>query len=75
MRLIIYSKPACPNCETVKNILKTKNVQYETRDVTVPGIKEELLSRLPDARSVPQIFDADEWVGNSPQQVKNYLEK
>ena len=63
--LIIYSKPRCTNCEILKNTLKRSGVDYVEKDVTDQTVKAELLELLPSARSVPQIFEDNEYVGTS----------
>ncbi len=62
----IYTKFACPYCVRAKHLLDEKNVAYTEYDVTMGGAKrEEMLSRAPGARTVPQIFINDEAIGGS----------
>ena len=59
----VYSKPNCPSCERAKLLLDLKECLYEVKDASDPEIKEELLALVPNARSVPQIFEDDIYVG------------
>lgn len=62
----IYTKFACPFCVRAKHLLDGKGVAYAEYDVTMGGAKRaEMLSRAPNARTVPQIFINDRAVGGS----------
>jgi len=64
MSAIVWSKQNCPQCEQAKQILKNKGVPFEVR--TIDGqqwTREQLLSVAPTARTVPQIFLDEEYVG------------
>ena len=62
----IYTKFGCPYCTRVKALLDSKGVPYEEYDVTLGGPKKtEMLSRVPGARTVPQVLIAGAAVGGS----------
>lgn len=62
----IYTKFACPYCVRAKHLLDGKNVKYTEYDVTMGGAKRaEMVSRAPNARTVPQIFINDKAIGGS----------
>lgn len=63
MNIIIYTKSACPNCMTAKNLLKSKGLEYEERDIEVPLWFESLNMLYPEARQMPQIFIGGQRVG------------
>jgi glutaredoxin 3 len=64
MKVIVWSKDACPQCEMAKSLLKQKGVDYEERNLSNgEWTKEDLLSVAPSARSVPQIFFGEECIG------------
>lgn len=52
----VFSKSNCPACVQVKAHLDKIGKEYVVKDVTKPDIREELFTRLPDAKSVPQVF-------------------
>lgn len=64
---IVWSKPMCPQCDEAKAILRNKQIQYEERVIGQGWTKEQLLEQVPHARSVPQIFANDEYVGGVSQ--------
>jgi glutaredoxin 3 len=62
----IYTKFACPFCVRAKHLLDGKGVAYTEYDVTMGGAKRaEMVSRAPNARTVPQIFINDRAIGGS----------
>lgn len=32
--VVVYGKPNCPNCNTVKNILNARSIEFDYIDVT-----------------------------------------
>ena len=63
MKAIVWSKENCGQCLQAKNMLKLRGIEIEERMVGDGWTKEQLLESVPDARSVPQIFLNDEYVG------------
>jgi glutaredoxin 3 len=63
MSVIVWSKYNCPQCEQAKSLLKQKGIQFEERKIGDGWMKEELLEAVPTAKSVPQIFMNEEYVG------------
>lgn len=62
----IYTKFGCGYCYHAKQLLDAKGVEYTEHDVTMGGAKrDEMLSRAPNARTVPQIFVGETHVGGS----------
>lgn len=63
MKAIIWSKYHCTFCEQAKALLQQKGIPYEEKKIGDGYTKEELLEAVPTARTVPQIFLNDEYVG------------
>lgn len=62
----IYTKFACPFCVRAKHLLDKKGAAYNEFDITTGGEKrDEMMERAPQARTVPQIFIGDTYVGGS----------
>jgi len=66
----VWSQPHCPACISVKNLLKLHNLPYEEKMIGVRVSKEDLFQKLPQARSVPQVFIGDEHIGGLNELIK-----
>jgi|TARA_B100001093_G_scaffold7622_1_gene7439 glutaredoxin 3 len=65
-KVTIYTGDPCSFCEAAKALLKTKNVQIEELDVWKDASKaKEMLQRTNGARSIPQIFVGDHYIGGN----------
>ena len=65
-KIEIYSKNYCPFCVSAKNLFDMKGVEYQEffiDDKNNPEFLEQMQSRAPSARTVPQIFINDKHVG------------
>lgn len=75
MSAIVWSKNNCTYCEQAKHLLKAKGVDFEVRKVDgVSWTVEDLKEAVPNARTVPQIFINEEYVGGF-NELKQYFEK
>lgn len=63
MKAILWSKYHCPYCDQAKALLTQKGYEIEERKIGDGYTKEELLEAVPTARTVPQIFLNEEYVG------------
>jgi glutaredoxin len=63
MKAIVWSKDQCPYCDQAKALLKSRNIEFEERNVSRDWTREQLLEAVPNARTVPQIFLDEELVG------------
>jgi len=63
MNIVVYTKSNCPNCVSAKQLLKSKGLEYEERDIEVPLWFESLNMLYPEARQMPQIFINQQRVG------------
>lgn len=68
----VYTKPSCPFCDQAKALLESKGLQFDIVNIDVGQQKEpnekyitrdELIARVPGARTVPQIFMGETLVG------------
>jgi len=59
----VYTKPGCSNCTAAKNLLTSKSLPFVEMDITSEETKNRLLTEVPHAKSVPQIFYNEEYVG------------
>ena len=63
MKATVWSKNNCSNCDQAKALLTSKGIQFEEKKIGDGWTKEELLEAVPTARTVPQIFLGEEYVG------------
>lgn len=62
-KAIVWSKDNCAFCDQAKNLLKSRGIEFEERNINKDWTREQLLETVPTARTLPQIFLDDELVG------------
>lgn len=62
-KAIIWSKENCPYCVQAKALLTQKEFEIEERNINKDWTKEQLLEAVPNARTLPQIFLGDKYIG------------
>lgn len=72
MKATVWSKDMCGYCEQAKQLLTMKGIEFEERKIGKDWTKEQLLEAVPTARSVPQIFLDEQYVGGY-QELKQRL--
>ena len=63
MKATVWSKDMCGYCEMAKQLLELRGIEFEERKIGKDWTKEQLLEAVPTAKSVPQIFIDEEYVG------------
>jgi len=56
MKVVVWSKYNCPQCDQAKTLLGQRDIKFEERKIGDGYSREELLEEIPTARSVPQII-------------------
>ena len=72
MKAIVWSKDACPFCVQAKALLESKGIEFEERNVQEDWTKEQLLEAVPTARTLPQIFLDDNYIGGFTELRKHF---
>ena len=63
-KVIIYTGPRCNYCSAAKHLLNKKKVNYIEFDIGVDQLKmQEMQEKTNGARTIPQIFIGDTYVG------------
>ena len=63
-KVIIYTGPMCNYCSAAKHLLSKKKVDYMEFDIAVdPSKMKEMQERTKGARTIPQIFIGETYVG------------
>ena len=74
-KAVVWSNVDVPYCEQAKKLTQSKNIEYEERNIAHgTWTVQQLQEAVPGARTVPQIFVDDAYVGGY-QELKTLLEK
>jgi glutaredoxin 3 len=63
MRALIWTKNNCSFCVKAKELLQSSSISFEERNIDTNYSKVELLEMVPHARTVPQIFIDNIYIG------------
>ena len=72
---IVWSQYHCVYCDRAKTLLTARGIKYQERVIGMDEgnwTKADLLKAVPTARSVPQIFVGDTYVGGY-NELQKYL--
>lgn len=72
MKATIWSKDMCPYCDRAKALLTQKGIEIEERKIGKNWTKEQLLESVPTARTVPQIFLDEQYIGGFDDLKKHF---
>jgi glutaredoxin len=70
---VLWSQPNCPACTQAKALLNLANIPVVVKMLNVDLTKEEFFAKLPNARSVPQIFIDEIHIGGL-KELEVYLQ-
>jgi glutaredoxin 3 len=60
----VWSQTNCPACTEAKRLLERNGIKIVEKMLGINGYtKKDLIEKVPDARSVPQIFLDNEYIG------------
>ena len=71
-KAIVWTNLGCHFCEMAKTLLKQKGIEYEERNLAKDWKTEQLLEAVPNARTVPQIFIDDKYIGSYDKLVEYF---
>tara|TARA_Y100001970_G_scaffold185548_1_gene225654 strand:- start:4925 stop:5182 length:258 start_codon:yes stop_codon:yes gene_type:complete len=67
-KITMYSGDPCPYCAAAKALLKSKNLVIEEFDIWKnPEKAKEMIERTNGAKTIPQIFIGDHYIGGNEQ--------
>jgi glutaredoxin 3 len=70
----VWSQTNCPACQEAKRLLTSYAIEYTECMIGVGTYtKKDLIEKVPNARSVPQIFIGGEYIGGLPELKKRLL--
>jgi len=71
----VYSQTNCPACTQVKNLLESRGYPHYVIMVDASQEnKQQFFKRLPNARTVPQVFVNGTYLGGL-KELQQYLQK
>lgn len=73
MKAVVWSKYDCPFCDQAKALLTQKGIEIEERKIGDGFTKTDLLEAVPTARTVPQIFLDEEYIGGFTELKKRLI--
>lgn len=72
LNIEVWSQTNCPGCTAVKSLLESKGIDFVEKMLGVTASKEELFSKAPGVRSIPQVFINGTHIGGL-QEVQEYF--
>ena len=67
-KVIIYTGDLCIHCNWAMNLLNRKNIKFTEYNIAKDSEKrEEMLKKSNGARTVPQIFIGEQYVGGNTE--------
>ena len=74
-KAIVWSNVGCSYCEQAKNLLKSKNIEFEERNIAHgTWTVQQLQEAVPGARTVPQILVDEKHIGGF-QELKTLIDQ
>lgn len=80
MSYTVFGKPNCPYCVRAKDLLESKNLEYKYFDIAVDEVYYMQMNEYvknatgSPARTVPQIFIGEKYIGGFDDLVKSFTE-
>ena len=63
-KIVVYSKSACPQCDTAKMLLKSRSLEFEEIRIDDEAQRLAFYAKCgPSVRQMPQVFINDQRVG------------
>ena len=64
LKIVVYSKSACPQCDSVKMLLKARSLAFEEIKIDDEAQRLAFYEKCgPSVRQMPQVFINDQRVG------------
>lgn len=72
MKFTIYSKPGCPYCDQIKQVMKLKDFEHVVYNLDEHFTREQFYSQFGNGSTFPQVVMNDTNLGGCTNTV-NYL--
>lgn len=70
MKFIVYSKPGCPFCEKIKQVLSMKDLVYQEKVLDVDFDRNQFYEMFGDGSTFPQVLMDGQKLGGCTDSVK-----
>ena len=74
MKATVWTRDDCVYCSLAKKGLRNRQYQVDERNIYKIWSKEDLLKVVPDAKTVPQIFIRNKYIGGYSE-LMTYFEE
>lgn len=75
MKITVYTKPSCVQCDQTKRFLDKGNVSYSTIDITESQEAFDKIISLGFKAAPVVITDNDSWAGFNPSKLAKLVEE
>jgi glutaredoxin-like protein NrdH len=75
MSVIVYTKPACVQCDQTKRFLDKSNIEYSTVDITLDTEAFDKIIEMGFKSAPVVVTDNDSWAGFNPTKLAKLVEE
>ena len=77
-RVVLFTQPGCLSCELMKTFLEAKEIAFEERDISDPGIRREMTDQYDSSETPTMVIFSGEMeeviIGFDPVRLDQYLD-
>jgi glutaredoxin-like protein NrdH len=74
MSVIVYTKPACVQCEQTKKLLTKNGTEFTTVDITVDTLAYDMIVDMGFKAAPVVVTEDDAWAGFNPAKINGLVE-
>jgi glutaredoxin len=70
MNFAVYTKPGCPFCDRIKEVLSSKNLNYQEYSLNNHFTREQFYDQFGQGSTFPQVIMDDIHIGGCTDSIK-----
>ena len=74
MKITVYTKPACVQCEQTKKLLTKNGLEFTTVDITVDNRAYDMIVDMGFKAAPVVVTENDAWAGFNPAKINGLVE-
>jgi len=74
MKITVYTKPACVQCEQTKKLLTKNGLEFTTVDITVDTRAYDMIVDMGFKAAPVVVTENDAWAGFNPAKINGLVE-